>query len=326
MKKKKNFLTNNWLFKKTKKEIILFNKLKIKITNKRRNALIGYLFILIWVIGFLWLALYPLLMSFIYSFQKVVISGEHGVTTTNIMFKNFITIFTTDLEFLNYLQEFLVQLVLYIPVILVVSMIIAMLLNQKIRLRGFFRSIYFLPVVITSGPVINELLMQGAGTIPLLDNTNLAATISNFLPQQIAGPVSSLFTEIIMILWFSGVQIVLFLAGLQKLNKEIYEAAEIDGASAWESFWKITLPSLRSIIFVNAIYTTVMLATFSNNKIIRYIQSSNVMFSSERGFGYSSALSWIYFIVILAVLGVLALLFGARGEKKVKQARRVNKK
>ncbi|NLN51035.1 MAG: sugar ABC transporter permease [Acholeplasmataceae bacterium] len=315
---KKKWLTNNWLFKKSNREIILFNCLKIKITNKRRKALIGYLFISIWIIGFLWLAAYPLFMSLIYSFQKVIISGERGVVTSNIMFDNYIAIFSQDLEFLNHLQEFVVQLLLYIPIILVVSMIIAMLLNQNIKLRGFFRAIFFLPVVITSGPVINELLSQGAGTIPLIESMDILATTSSFLPAFLAGPLASLFTEIIMILWFSGVQIVLFLAGLQKLNKEIYEAAEIDGASSWEAFWKITLPSMRNIIFVAAIYTTVMLATFSNNKIIRYIQSSNVMFSSDKGFGYSSALAWIYFAVIVILLLVIVLILGERKEKRVK--------
>ena len=265
---KKKWLTNNWLFKKSNREIILFNCLKIKITNKRRKALIGYLFISIWIIGFLWLAAYPLFMSLIYSFQKVIISGERGVVTSNIMFDNYIAIFSQDLEFLNHLQEFVVQLLLYIPIILVVSMIIAMLLNQNIKLRGFFRAIFFLPVVITSGPVINELLSQGAGTIPLIESMDILATTSSFLPAFLAGPLVSLFTEIIMILWFSGVQIVLFLAGLQKLNKEIY-----NGGNRWSHLGKhfeITLPSMRNIIFVCNLYYCNACNIF-NNKIIRYI-------------------------------------------------------
>jgi ABC-type sugar transport system permease subunit len=112
---------------------------------------------------------------------------------------------------------------------------------------------------------------------------------------------------------------VLFLAGLQKLSKEIYEAAEIDGASPWEKFWKITLPSLKSIIFVSAIYTIVMLATFSNNEIITYIQSSGVMFSSDKGYGYASTLAWIYFIVIVVLLVITALVLGNKREKKEKR-------
>ena len=132
-----------------------------------------------------------------------------------------------------------------------------------------------------------------------------------------ANPIALLFDEMIIVLWFSGVQIVLFLAGLQKISTEIYEAAQIDGASPWESFWKITLPSLKSIILVSAVYTIVMLATFSNNSIIGHIQK--VMFDTTKGYGYSSALAWVYFVVIALLLGVVAFLLKNPKEKKIKK-------
>ncbi|MDY0276674.1 MAG: sugar ABC transporter permease [Acholeplasma sp.] len=319
MKKIKSFLLNNWLVKVNKKEIILFNKLKINLTSRVREAIIGYVFIGIWVIGFMWLSAYPLLASLKYSFEKVTITGGAGIVSNSIGFKNYISIFTQDIEFLRYVQDFVMELILYTPVILVISMLLAIMLNQKIKFRGFFRMIFFLPVVIVSGPVINELLNQDLGSIPLVMDMNLVETLGNTLPKFFAEPLASLFEEIVIILWFSGVQIVLFLAGLQKMDKEIYEAADIDGASAWEKFWKITLPSLKSIIFVTSIYTVVMLATFSNNNIIKYIQSSNVMFNSEKGFGYASALAWIYFMVIIIVLVFLAFLLGNKKEDKVKK-------
>ncbi|WP_197724338.1 carbohydrate ABC transporter permease [Haploplasma axanthum] len=320
MKKIKRFLTNNWLIKVNKNDIVFFNKFKYLLTNKRRNAFQGYMFVGVWIIGFLLFAAYPLISSLIYSFEKVSITGSDGIVTNFIGFSNYVRIFTQDLEFLRHLQEFFLELILYVPVILIISMIIAMMLNQKIKLRGFFRSIYFLPVVIASGPVINELLSQGAGSIPLIEEIGLTEAISSILPAFLSKPIASLFTQMIMILWFSGVQIVLFLAGLQKVGNEIYEAADIDGASSWEKFWKITLPSLKSIIFVSAIYTVVMLATFSNNQIVKYIQSSGVMFNTDKGFGYSSALAWIYFIMIIIVLGFIAfLLRGKKDEKVVKK-------
>lgn len=315
MKKFFNKLINNWLIRISKEEVVLFNNLTIKITNRRRNALVGYLFIGIWLIGFFWFAAIPLVRSLIFSFQKVTITGGSGIQQVANGFKNYLTIFSTDIKFLRLLQEFVVQLLLYVPVILIVSMIIAMMLNQNIRFRGFFRSIFFLPVVIVSGPVIGELLNQGAGSAPLLNTSVLTESITNLLPGFLAQPLTSLFTETIMILWFSGVQIVLFLAGLQRMDREIYEAAEIDGASAWEKFWKITLPSMKPIILVTAVYTVVMLATFSNNGIIKYIQSSEVMYGTDKGYGYTSALAWIYFIVIIIILGILVFLLGNRKEK-----------
>ncbi|HKL60937.1 MAG TPA: sugar ABC transporter permease, partial [Acholeplasma sp.] len=257
---------------------------------------------------------------FIYSLNKVTITGSEGIKMSPIGFKNYIDILTSDLDFVDFLSEFLGQVVLYVPIILIISMVIAILLNQKIKLRGFFRSIFFLPVIIASGPVINELLKQGAGTIPMLEESGIVEMLNNALPAFLSNPIAMLFDEMIIVLWFSGVQIVLFLAGLQKISGEIYEAAQIDGASPWESFWKITLPSLKSIIMVSSVYTIVMLATFSNNSIIKYIQK--VMFDTSKSYGYSSALAWIYFILIALLLGLVSLLLRNKKEFKVKKKKK----
>ena len=310
-------LTNNRLISYQNNQLVFFKKINVRVTNKKREMFYGYVFISIWLVGFLFLTVYPLVMSFIFSLNKVTITGAEGIQMTFSGFQNYIDIFTSDLDFVDYLWAFLGQIVLYVPIILIISMVISILLNQKIKLRGFFRSVFFLPVIIASGPVINELLKQGAGTIPLLEETGIVETLSKTLPAFMANPIALLFDEMIIVLWFSGVQIVLFLAGLQKISTEIYEAAQIDGASPWESFWKITLPSLKSIILVSAVYTIVMLATFSNNSIIGHIQK--VMFDTTKGYGYSSALAWVYFVVIALLLGVVAFLLKNPKEKKIKQ-------
>lgn len=278
----------------------------MKLTNKKRDAIAGYAFISIWIIGFLLLSAFPLLASFYYSFNEVIIDGQQGLLTSFAGFDNFINAFTSDVEFLNALREYIVDIMVYLPLIIVISMILAILLNQKIRGRSFFRSVYFLPVIISSGPVINELLSQNTGTISAISRSGMVANIQANLPMFLAEPISIILSEMIVILWFSGVQIVLFLAGLQKINKEIYEAAEIDGASPWESFWKITLPSLRPIILVSSIYTIVTLSTFSNNTALKIIREG--MFSPlPKGFGYSSALAWIYFLLVSAILGIVTV-------------------
>src|SRR5690554_853131 len=129
-----------YIYRKENGYWIFFNALKIKITNKRRNALAGYAFISMWLIGFIVLAAYPLIRSLVFSFQKVTISGSQGIITEGIGFGNYITIFSQDIEFLRMLQEFALELLLYVPIILTISMIIAMILNQKIKFRGFFRA------------------------------------------------------------------------------------------------------------------------------------------------------------------------------------------
>ncbi len=290
--------------------------------HKKRQLLYGYGFIGIWLIGFIALTLIPLIRSLIFAFSDVSITGNEGIVTYSVGFDNFTTILTTDVNFIDQLLRFLSEMILYVPVILILSMMIAMMLNQNIKFRGLFRGVFFLPVIIVSGPVINELLNQGAGTVPLIEQYGMLSAIDEILPAFLANPLQTLLSEMIMVLWFSGVQIVLFLAGLQKMSSEVYEAAQIDGASPWETFWKITLPSLRNIMVVAAVYTVVMLSTFSNNDILTLIRQ--MMFSSQGGYGYASAMSWIYFIIISVLLIVVVWIIAPK--EKVKRVKGVKRR
>lgn len=282
--------------------------------HKKRQILYGYGFIGIWLIGFILLTLIPLIRSIMFSLSDVSITGNEGIVTYPVGFDNFINILTTDVTFIDNILMFLSEMILYVPVILILSMMIAIMLNQKIKFRALFRGIFFLPVIIVSGPVINELLNQGAGSVPLIEQYGMLETIGEILPSFLAQPLQSLLSEMIMVLWFSGVQIVLFLAGLQKMSAEVYEAAQIDGASPWETFWKITLPSLRNIMVVAAIYTVVMLSTFSNNAVLGLIRQ--MMFASNGGYGYASAMSWLYFILIGILLMIVVLIIAPKEKVK----------
>ena len=290
-------------------------------THKKRSAIYGYLFISIWLVGFIFLTLIPMLRSFIFLLSDVSITGNDGIVTFFIGLDNFINILTSDVNFIDEMIAFVSEMILYVPVILIISMMIALMLNQKIKFRGLFRAIFFLPVIIVSGPVINELLSQGAGTVPLIEQYGMLEVIQTRLPRILSQPLSQLLSELIMVLWFSGVQIVLFLAGLQKLPTEIYEAAKVDGASPWETFWKITLPSLKNIMVVASVYTIVMLSTFSNNPILNRIRL--MMFAAEGGYGYASAMAWLYFIVIGILLIASTLLIAPPERiKKIKRGKR----
>lgn len=277
-----------------------FIKKMNQLTNRQRESLTGYAFIGIWLVGFIFLTMIPLIESFVYSLNRITIVGGEGIRLTMVGFANYINLFTTDLTFLSRLQNFVFEMVLFVPVMNILAIIIAILLNRQFKFRGFFRAIFFLPVIITSGPVIAELLRQGAGTIPSISQSGFLDILANLLPDFLNAPLQSLFSQIIFMLWFSGVQVVLYLAGLQKLDQSMYEAAQIDGANVWESFWKITLPSLKPMIVVASIYTIVTLATFANNPIILWI--SSVMFNPNFGYGYAAALAWVYFLIIALML------------------------
>jgi ABC-type sugar transport system permease subunit len=201
-----------------------------------------------------------------------------------------------------------------VPIILIFSLIIALFLNLDFRFKGLFRTIFFLPVVITSGPVIQELVSQGAATVP---GFAFSETITNFLlglPRYLANPIEYLLTSFILILWFSGVQILIYLSSLQKIDPSIYEAASIDGASAWEAFWKLTLPSLSTTTVIVAIYTIITLSHFSENKVIKYI--SGQTYAVEGGIGYSSAMSFLYFGVLVLLLAVVYFVLNYRARSQ----------
>jgi ABC-type sugar transport system permease subunit len=280
-----------------------------------RENIYGYTFIGIWVLGFLIFMVYPLLTSIFYSLNDVRFTAG-GIRTTFVGFDNYLKIFQIEqgFVFVESLTAFLQQMVLQIPVIVVFSILIALLLNQKIKGRGIFRSIFFLPVIISSGPVINELISQGAGGTNIFDSYGFITIIESTLNPSLAKPIVDLFSQIIIIFWFSGVQILIFIAGLQKIDGQIYEAAQIDGAGPWQSFWKITMPSLSSLIFVNTIYTIVLLTTFSENKVILSIKSN--MFNTVTGFGMASAMAWLYALVVFITIGLVAFLFRTKNSRR----------
>lgn len=283
----------------------------------KRNNLVGWSMLSIWTIGFLIFTLYPIFTSLYYSMSTVILDGS-GIQVTFVGLKNFQAIFSTapGFSFMQSVLDFTLEMIFKVPIITVFAIIIAVLLNQKIKFRGFFRGIYFLPVIIASGPVISQLIAQGAATIPIVEQMGMLELINSTFTPVLARPIANVFNELIIILWFSGVQILLFIAALQKIDKSVYEAASIDGAGAWESFWKITMPSLKNMVLISVIFTIINLATFSENEAISHIKRN--MFALETGFGFSSAIAWIYFIVLALILTVAVLLLTAFSREKAR--------
>ncbi|MGO4936063.1 carbohydrate ABC transporter permease [Fundicoccus sp. Sow4_H7] len=288
-------------------------KKRIK-TNKinRRKAITGILFLLPWLIGFFIFVLWPLGQSFYFSLNTIRLRPTGRVYRFDGL-DNYRDIFLKDMFFVQELLGYFISVSLRVPVIVVFSLLIAMLLNSKIKLKGFFRSIFFLPVIIVSGPVMNQLMSQGAAQIPMLDMSTINQILLSFLPMWLATPIATLFAEMILILWNSGVQILIFLAALQKIDKSLYEAAKIDGGSAWECFWKITLPVLKPMILLNALYTLITLSNSDQNSVINLIY--NNMFAATRGYGFASAMAWMYAIIVLGLVGVIFFLFRDTSKK-----------
>ncbi len=310
-----HFMTHNKVLNTTTHHVVVFGFLKFRITNKRREAVLGLSFILIWIIGYSIFTLYPVFNSLYLSFFKVRLDAD-GIQTTLVGINNFKAAFISDPYFVEILIEYVLEMILNVPVVIVFALIIAMLINQDVKGKGVWRTIFFLPVIISTGPVISELMNQGATTLPSIENYDFVQLILDNIGEAIANPIQALFDTILLVLWFAGIQILILLAGLQKIDRSIYEASMIDGASPWESFWKITLPSIMPLISVTIVYTVVSMSVFSLNEVIIYIRDKMLAESTvgtlTTGYGYSAALSWIYFVVMALLILIFIGLINIR--------------
>lgn len=293
---------------------------------ERRENAIGYLFILPWLIGLVALVLWPMIQSFQYSLNRIRLLPQ-GMAKLYVGFENYSQIFLKDPQFIMGLESYLLETLIAVPVIVAFALIIAMLLNQKIKCRGIFRMVFFLPIIIASGPVMQQLADQEAASIPMMNVTMIEQLLDEYLPHVLATSITSVFSNMITLLWYSGVQILIFLAALQKIDTSLYEAAKMDGGSKWECFWKITLPTIKPMILLNVVYTVIFMSNNEQNALIVLIYDT--MLSATGGYGYASAMAWLYSIIESAIVIFFAVLIMGRKdvyERRAKKYQRELKK
>ena len=275
--------------------------MKKGLTVTRRRSLCGYIFVLPWVLGFLLFMLYPLIQSFVLGISRI--TDLQGLQLQIVGLENYEHLFTDNIEFVPAFISTLQTSILWTPFILVFALMIALLLNQKIKLRGLFRVIYFLPVLLGNGFIFQEL--GGAANI-LVFPEEIESLIAFYFNPQLAEFLQQLVSEIIRVCWKTGVPIIIFLAGLQSIPETYYEAAKVDNASGWYSFWKITLPLLSPIILLNAVYTLIDSFRSTDNEIAALIV--NTVFKNAE-YEYGSAMGWAYFVAVFAAVVLVLLLF-----------------
>ncbi len=273
----------------------------------------GLMFIMPWIIGLIIFFFIPIIQSLLYSFSNVtVVSG--AVNRDWVGLEHYNEILNVDPTYTELLSESIGEFAYSLPIILVLSLILAMMLNQKFGGRLFFRALYFLPVIIASGQVMNfiftttseDLASAGAsagmaaGMISVEDITSVMN-----LNTETAEFISNAINDIFNLIWSCGIQIVLFLAGLQSIPGSLYEASKVEGATKWEEFWFITFPMLSRITLLVGIFTMVELFVNERSPIVETVYGK--MRSGQ--FDISSAMIWFYFIVIIAIMGVFILLF-----------------
>ncbi|MCR3906430.1 MAG: sugar ABC transporter permease [Tenericutes bacterium] len=313
-------LSHNFVIRKKGLKLILFSFINIKITRRKREGFYGLLFVLLWIIGFLIFTLYPMFYSFYLSLHEAYFNLEQGITMTYVGFANYLNIFRSQ-TLLPLFGTYVGKMIISVPLVVVFSIMIAVLINNPIKLKGFWRTIFFLPVVIATGPVINELANQDATSLPALQDSAVLNYISENLGSWIANPLEALLTSMLLILWYAGIPILIFLAGLQKIDTSIYEAAAIDGASPWDRFWKITLPSISPLISVSIIYIVVSMSLFVEPDGILAIARNHMIGGTPtnsflNGYGYAAAIAWIYFLLMVIIMSIFVGVLSARRREK----------
>jgi len=299
-----------------------------KTKKKRKNSLdvqksrMGWLFIAPFLIGFLLIYLPMIVESIQFSFSEIEVQAGGGYKLINVGWENYSHAIFTDPNFVTTLGGSLLDLLFDVPAIVIFSLFMAVLLNQKMRGRAIFRAIFFIPVIVSTG-IIESIDLQndiaqnmeqitsgeegmdggssGAEILTTMDITRL------FSGMQIgAGVVSyvvTLVNDVYNIVNKSGVQMLIFLAGLQSISPAIYESCHIDGASSWETFWKITFPMISPMILVNAVYTVIDSFTSQSNSIMSYIST---VYDSQNGTVRATAMSWMYFLIVVLALALVA--------------------
>ena len=273
----------------------------------------GYLFTMHWIIGIVIFFAMPLVQSVIFAFSEMeVVSG--GFDINFIGLRNFKQILLEDPSYESWLKSSATSYLYSLPLIILLSMSLALILNQKFKGRLFFRALYFLPVIISTGAVMNLIFktsgsdMAGMGVSDAYSANMISVDdIIKLLDIQgeIATYITATISKLFDLVWSCGIQIVLFLAGLQSVPQSFFEASRVEGATKWEEFWFITFPMLSRVTLLVTIFTMVELITSERTTIIRNVYSM----MRTGNYDETSAMMWFYFLICGGVMGIVVFLY-----------------
>lgn len=282
---------------------------------QRRKAISGYLFIMPFIIGFLVFMVNPFIQSLYMSFCNVKV-GSSGFELIFGGLVNYLRAFTVDIEFNKLLTAEIARMSYNSVAIMVFSFFAAMILNQQFKGRALVRAIFFLPVILSSGVILGieynntllagmqEAIQRSAG------GTTITAAIQNML--TVSGVGAGMFELVFQIVdgvydvaIASGIQIIIFLSGLQTISGNMYEAAAIEGCTRWECLWKVTFPMISPLFLVNWIYTIIDFCMRSDNKVMEKISSTMIV---DLNYGFASAMAWVYFGIVIVIIAISSLI------------------
>lgn len=285
------------------------------LTLMQKRAVVGLLFILPWLFGFVVFYIRSLVMTVQFSVSDITLEDK-GYATAFVGIKNYLYIFTEHGTFNQTLVESLGDIVIDVPLIIFFSLLMAMILNTKFKGRTLVRAIFFLPVIMNSEAITSamnlarEMMQTGlsGSSSEMLEAAGSGVNIDYYmalfktlaLPDSVLDYVVSAVGRISDIISLSGVQIVIFIAALQSVPSSLYEVAKIEGATTYETFWKVTFPMVMPHIITNIVYTVV--DSFTSSEIVDLAYTE---FSTNRLYGVSSAMSLVSTILVCGILGIV---------------------
>lgn len=295
---------------------------------RKRNRT-GYLFIMPWLIGIVLFFAQTIVNLLRYSFVDLKVVQGQGFVYNPLpdgIFTHYIEAFAGDAQFPQILTSSLTDMVYRIPIILVFSLVVAIILNQKFKGRGVMRTVFFIPLLISSGviaSIIKTSLTTTVMSADASDNIFNTALLTNMLynmgmPDNLVGTLSGLVANVTDLVWESSIQIIVFIMGLMTVPASHYEVAQVEGATAWETFWYVTFPTVFPYIFVNLIYTIIDHFVSYDNAVMIYIMDTAY---KDYKYSYAAAMCWIYFFIIILALGAMTFavtLISPNREKKAK--------
>lgn len=299
---------------------------KPKLTIEGRKAMSGRLFILPFTIGFLLFFLKPALESLTFVFNDVSLKVG-GFTMQFVGLKNLKYIFLTDPDFNKNLVSSMTSLLYKVPVVIIASLFFAIVLNSKFHGRTFVRAVFFLPVIIASGVVMEIINSDTFATSLISSSEGMKTTVSASsygltsllvdmgLNEKVVEYFSYISSNLYDLMWRTGIQMIIFLAALQSISPSLYEASEVEGASAWENFWMITIPMISPMILINVVYT--IIDTFADSANVVMDQINSVF--ADQQYDRAAAMSWVYFLIIGLLLAIV-LLLSSRGQRSERRA------
>ena len=288
---------------------------------EKRNSRNGFLFTVPWLIGVALFFLKPMFQSIAFAFSDVKVTTS-GFGLDFLGFGNFKYALYESPEYLNNLLDSLSEFAYQIPIILILSFIIAVVLNGKFRGRTVFRSLYFIPVILANSVVMT--FLGGSETIEELGAVTQSTYLDGLIdfeklflqmgiPTEATGIIFGYIDEIFDLVWQSGVQIVLFISGLQSIPEQLYEVSKVEGASKWEEFWYITVPMLGNSIVLVVIYTVIEFCVSTENKVV---SQAYTMLLGQQIYGKSSAMLWLFFVIVAAIMAAIYMFFDRACLKK----------